>query len=127
MLYLPWRKENDELLEIDAELVFNSNIQSILRVKQEFCKVDDETLDGYINQLHEEQQDLDVDDEDDNSNNSSSHYDRENDFNRYTVDVDDSEEGDYHRTNNLDDDLSGTSSRDGNKTYLEKVFLFLTN
>lgn len=61
---------------------------------------------------------LDVDDEEDNSNSKSNHYDCENDFSRYTVYVDDSREGDYQRTNNLDDNLSGTSSRDGNKTYL---------
>jgi hypothetical protein len=51
MLYMPWRDEESEVLDVDAEVVFQDNSYHILQGKKEFCKLDDETLDGYLETL----------------------------------------------------------------------------
>lgn len=51
--------------------------------------------------------------------------DGDHDFTRYTLDIDDDSEGDYHRNANLDDELSGRNRRnnDSSNTYLERIAL----
>lgn len=57
------------------------------------------------------------------SNGAGEYYDRRNDFGRYTTGIDDSSEGNYHRSSNIFDDLNNETSRNNNnkKTYLEKM------
>ncbi|KAG2191489.1 hypothetical protein INT47_013266 [Mucor saturninus] len=123
MLYKPWRDEEKELLDIIHEDVFNANINLIMERKKEFCAIDDATLDMYMEQLNQETAD-NINGGSEDEENTEVPGDIINDFGRYTLDIDDSSEGNYHRSNDLADDLLNNNSRDNSqKTYLEKLKL----
>ncbi|KAG2193629.1 hypothetical protein INT47_007461 [Mucor saturninus] len=121
------KDEAMEFLDVDTEKKFLENQNNIVFIKKEFCTIDDETLDGYMEQLNGEMEENETGSEDMGNSNQTSikSCDANNDFKRYTLDVDDSSEGDYHRSNDLFDDLNESTSRsnNGNKTYLEKITL----
>lgn len=54
MLYHPWTNEAIDLLNKNAESVFNDNSESIVAMKYRFSKVNDDTLDGYLDHLQAE-------------------------------------------------------------------------
>lgn len=123
MLYWPWRNEEEELLNVDCEINFNANSSEILEKKKEFSLIEDSTLDDYMEQLYEEQSNQNEDENEeaqpttDGNGGPDTYYDKKNDFGRYTVDIDDSSEGDYHRSSNLFNDLREDNSRNKDNQY----------
>ncbi|CEP17045.1 hypothetical protein [Parasitella parasitica] len=130
MLYHPWRNEQNELIDVDCIDKFNGLRDSVMESKLEFCKLDDNALDDYLESLlNERMMDEDAAEDDeglDTNPHGFENYDRENDFNRYTLDVDDSDQGDHHRTVNMDEELNLASANHGTgtgATYAEKILL----
>ncbi|KAI8333253.1 hypothetical protein BD560DRAFT_428822 [Blakeslea trispora] len=73
MLYLPWKNEQ-EFVDIDLETKFNKNKELILKNREEFSKVEDETLEEYVAEAQrradaENSEDSNLDEE--NQNNTS--------------------------------------------------------
>ncbi|CEP14354.1 hypothetical protein [Parasitella parasitica] len=80
MPYKPWRNEETELLNVNTEEVVNINSELIAFNFQEFTKIDEDALEDYYN------------------------------FGRYTMEMDDGDQGDYHRDTDISEDLSGGTS-----------------
>jgi exonuclease III len=124
---MPWRDEESEVLDVDAEVVFQDNSYDILQRKKEFCKLDDETLDGYLETLENDGREAkDLNDEEEEEENSiqterSLPENRLDDCGRYVLEIDDSNEGDYHQTTDLEDELNPSGARSDPKSYLEKI------
>ena len=132
MLYKPWRDETVELMDADCEGVYRQFSTEVEEARAEFNRIDDAVLDEYNRQLsgeNDEEADRENNDENEDSENNpeinrTEPGAEENDFARYTADMDDSSEGDYHTRADINEDLNNnadnTSSR---KTYLEKLVL----
>ncbi|KAI9004574.1 hypothetical protein CLU79DRAFT_724095 [Phycomyces nitens] len=126
MLYKSWRnKEEEELLSINYEKKFLENSETIMLAKQkEFSQVDDDVLDRYFEMLSLEHSNMDTEREDKSVENADTLAPpiAENDFRRYTLDIDDNEEGEYHRITDLTEELNVNGSTKNNRlSYLEKV------
>ncbi|CEP10131.1 hypothetical protein, partial, partial [Parasitella parasitica] len=92
MLYKPWRNEETELLNVNAEEVVNINSALIAFNFQEFTKIDEDALEDYMQQLMGDRQE-DNEDEDENENERGTADDEIDDFGRYTMEMDDDEQG----------------------------------
>ncbi|CEP16961.1 hypothetical protein [Parasitella parasitica] len=102
MLYKPWRSEETELLNVNAEEVVNINSGLIVFNFQEFIKIDEDALGDYMQQLMGDRQKVN-EDEDENENERGTADDKIDDFGGYTI-----------------EDLSGGTSTT-RQTYFEKV------
>ncbi|CEP17230.1 hypothetical protein, partial, partial [Parasitella parasitica] len=83
MLYKPWRSEETELLNVNAEEVVNINSGLIVFNFQEFIKIDEDALGDYMQQLMGDRQKVN-EDEDENENERGTADDKIDDFGGYT-------------------------------------------
>ncbi|MEG1463229.1 MAG: AAA family ATPase, partial [Anaerorhabdus sp.] len=120
MLFSPWRDEEMELLHGCCKEIYQEQQSTIDMNKHEFNQLDEEALDSFVDQINgdrEANENNEDNEEEEVPIRRSAPGDEVNDFNRFTVDIDDHEEGDYHRTVDLNEELGGSTRT----TYFEKI------
>ncbi|EPB84752.1 hypothetical protein HMPREF1544_08473 [Mucor circinelloides 1006PhL] len=122
MLYKPWRDEEGEVINVNAEELVNLHSEMIGLAFQEFTRLDEEDLEEVLERVIGDRAENANGDDDDEATRESRHADDANDFGRYTVEVDDEDEGDFQRNADIDEDLTAGAAASTSRTpYFEKI------
>ncbi|KAG1110135.1 hypothetical protein G6F42_015430 [Rhizopus arrhizus] len=122
MLYKPWRDEEGEVINVNAEELVNLHNEMIGLAFQEFTRLDEEDLEEVLERVMGDRAENANGDDDGEAIRESRHADDANDFGRYTVEVDDEDEGDFQRNTDIDEDLTAGAAASTSRTpYFEKI------
>ncbi|KAF1804509.1 hypothetical protein V8B55DRAFT_1328469 [Mucor lusitanicus] len=117
MSYRPWRDEQIELLDINAEAIVKEHQLEIANAYQEFNQLEDDQLEAFMRQLMQDRND---EKDQGRGRGNGDRVANEDDFGRYTTEIDDSEEGDYQQNADITEDLNPRAIQP-RATYFEKI------